>query len=112
MIKIISRRYIDWIRKRKGVKTITAVTGFPGIVVFRDKESSLDKVLCNHEAIHQAQIWDGWVIGHWILYSRFDKKYGYRNNPFEKEAYANQSNLDYLKDRKRNAWREYLLSNG
>lgn len=107
MIKIISKRYIDWVAK--GDKNIKASTCFPGIVVFRDKQSANDKVLCNHESIHQAQLWEGWIVGHWILYRRFERKYGYRRNPFEREAYANQSNLNYLKKRKRNAWKQFIV---
>lgn len=43
----------------------------------------------------------------WVCY-KFDAHKAYRNIGFEKEAYANQMYLDYLKDRKLMAWIEYM----
>ena len=68
-----------------------------------------DKFTVNHEAIHTAQIKELLVLGfyvwyllEWIFksikYRGFHR--GYRNISFEKEAYANDRNLDYLNSRK------------
>ena len=43
----------------------------------------------------------------WFCYG-FNWKKAYRNVAFEKEAYANQMYLDYLKERKLMAWIEYM----
>jgi hypothetical protein len=51
---------------------------------------------------------EGWIVGWWIRYRRFEKKFGQKWNPYEIEAEENESNLDYLKTRKRNAWKQYL----
>lgn len=107
MIKIISKPYTDWVAKMKGMRYINAVTGFPGVVIFSSKETANDPVICNHEAIHGAQLLECWIVGWWIMYKRFEKKYGYKNNPFEREARANAPNLNYLKTRKRNAWKQF-----
>ncbi len=108
MIKIISPWFIKIIRWRLKEPKIVAAAIFPGIVVFFDRQASSNQVLCNHEAIHHAQMWEGWIIGHWIMYAWYDKKHGYRKNPFELEAYANQKDMNYLKTRPRNAWKKYL----
>lgn len=81
-----------------------------GLVFTRSKRLS-DKenwkpVDYNHEAIHTAQ-WKellyilypiAYLLGY--IFAGFD----YKKNVFEKEAYQNQENLDYLKTRKFWAW--------
>jgi len=42
----------------------------------------------------------------WYLIEAIAK--GYRNISFEKEAYANEKDLNYLKNRRAYAWRKYL----
>lgn len=98
MIKIISPWFIRAFRP----KGVNATTFIPFVVVFRTAELSENKEIVNHEAIHTRQMLElGW-IGMWpiILWCKFQGK----QNPFEKEAYAHQKNLDYLKTRKRYAW--------
>lgn len=104
MIIIESRLFCKMI----GVKGIML---WPFIVV-KDKE---DAVLVNHEMIHYYQANERWVIGFYWLYFKFyfknrkefkgDRRlkhyWAYRNIPFEIEAFTNQSNLDYLKFRKK-----------
>ena len=70
-----------------------------------DKENA---VFVNHERIHLRQqlelllflflfgIFWSFVV-RWIQYKNFDL--GYRNISFEREAYANEKDLDYLKRR-------------
>ena len=67
----------------------------------------------NHEAIHWQQYIDCGIIGFLILYYLFyainliryrDGQTAYYMIPFEKEAYDNDNNLDYLLTRRRFAW--------
>lgn len=70
----------------------------------------LTNVEINHERIHTAQmrelLYIGfyiWYLVEWLVlifkYRNWDL--AYRNIRFEKEAYNNQNNLDYLKVRKK-----------
>ena len=72
----------------------------------------------NHESIHTKQIIECCFIFFYILYliewlyrflftkDRFSHN-AYRNISFEKEAYANENNLNYLKNRKHYAmWKK------
>lgn len=67
----------------------------------------------NHETIHFQQQLEMLVIPFYILYILeylikffifFDIKKAYYNISFEQEAFANDTNLDYLKTRKRYNW--------
>lgn len=67
----------------------------------------------NHEKIHTAQMKELWYVGFYLLYFLewlmrlvITPTVAYRNISFEREAYDNQYNYDYLKSRKRFAqWR-------
>jgi hypothetical protein len=70
----------------------------------------------NHETIHIKQQQELWVIpfyflyfGEWIYYLiKYKDRYrAYRNISFEKEAYYNESNLTYLFNRPKMAWKYY-----
>ena len=78
---------------------------FPFIIVSR-KSNSLPQTI-RHEEIHFAQCLELWVIGFYIKYLYYLIKYGYRNNPFEKEAYKNSWPLCYLDTRKKHAYKDY-----
>ena len=67
-----------------------------------------NKFFVNHERIHLRQQLELLIIPffiwyvlefclRWIQYKHFDL--GYRNISFEREAYANEKDLDYLKQR-------------
>ena len=88
-------------------KGYRAITLYPFIFV-RNASDKYDKVLINHERIHLRQQRELLVLFFYIWYfldflfkliryRNWDK--AYRNIIFEREAYANQSNLDYLKVR-------------
>ncbi len=82
----------------------------------RDK-SWIDRYVINHERIHTAQqrellfipFYIFYVI-EWLLrmiqYRNWNK--AYRNISFEREAYTNGHNLNYLKDRKLYSFLKYL----
>ena len=71
---------------------------FP-IIFVADKASKKNLVLINHERIHFRQqlelLFVGFII--WYYIAMFRK--GYRGISFEREAYENQEDLDYLKNR-------------
>lgn len=89
--------------------TIGAITIGP-LVFSRDEMSDITK---NHESIHWQQYIETGIIGFIILYYTFylwnllryrDGELAYYMIPFEKEAYDNDNNLEYLKTRKRYSW--------
>lgn len=70
-----------------------------------------------HENIHMRQQWELLFVGQWLLYILFyildrfkglDHNTAYRNNPFEKEAYANREDSKYLENRRMYSWIKYL----
>ena len=74
----------------------------------------------NHETIHYIQQKELLMIFQWILYIVFyitgliryrNSQEAYYENPFEREAYANDKNLQYLEERKPYAWINYLRDN-
>lgn len=68
----------------------------------------------NHESIHTAQIKEMgyiffyiWYVVEWLI-RLFINSDAYKNISFEREAYINDDNLDYLKTRKRFSWLKYI----
>lgn len=95
---------------------VGAVTIGPFIFVREGCES--DRLL-NHEQIHIRQQYEMLFIGQWLLYGLFwlfgllrygDPNKAYRENPFEREAYANDDDLGYLDNRKAWSWTKHLRS--
>ena len=78
---------------------INGLAIFPFIFVANRNQNNFS-VLINHEKIHFRQqielLFIGFIL--WYYIALFRK--GYRNISFEKEAYDNQENLEYLKTRK------------
>jgi hypothetical protein len=81
---------------------------FP-FIILRNKNDASDKVLMNHERIHLRQELELLVIPFYIFYGlNFLVNYfkyrswskSYYNIVFEREAHANENNLNYLKKRK------------
>ena len=79
--------------------------------------SEMDQLVRNHETIHYHQQLELLIFGQWLLYVFYwlkgliiykDGAVAYRESPFEREAYDNDQNLDYLKNRERFAWRKYI----
>lgn len=71
-----------------------------------------------HETIHFQQQLELLFVLQWILYGLFwliglvryrDGSKAYYESPFEREAYQNDKDEDYLKNRKRYAWVRYIL---
>ena len=75
-----------------------------------------DRVVVNHELIHHRQQLEMLIIPFYLLYTvhylvgllRYrDHDKAYRNIIFEREAYAKELDMDYLKQRKYAAFRVY-----
>lgn len=73
--------------------------------------------LINHERIHTAQMKETLFILFYIIYGLeyliklcyyFDFHKTYKNVSFEREAFSNQTNLDYLQVRKFFRWCTYI----
>ena len=85
-------------------------------VLFVRGNARIDDITLNHEKIHTAQIKELWYIFFYLWYviewliRLFMKGNAYRNISFEREAYANQNDLNYLKRRKRFGFAKYLKS--
>lgn len=94
---------------------LMAFAFWPFIFIRRD---SVTKQVLNHEMIHIDQqkemlvvfaiVW--YVCEYFcksVYYLSFDK--AYKNLSFEREAYENELNLDYLDKRKRYAFLKYVI---
>ncbi len=95
---------------------ISGITLFP-FILLRKKELRYNQILINHEKIHLRQqlelliipfyIW--YLSEYYIRYLKYrDADLAYRNISFENEAYQNDQNLDYLKNRKLWGFIHYL----
>lgn len=99
MILIVSKYLVP-----KGYRGLTV---FP-FVFLKQRESVADTVMLNHEKIHLRQqlellllpffVWYGLEFL-WNFSKEQDAKRAYRAISFEREAYANEKDLHYLKQR-------------
>ena len=107
-IIIVSDRFLE---KISLLMPIAAISLFPFIILKKKHESN--KRLINHESIHFQQALELGVLPFYliyvieylikiIIYKDIDK--AYFNISFEKEAYNNDDNLNYLTNRKRYNW--------
>ena len=93
---------------------VGAITIGPIIFV---RAGSASKTLLNHEKIHIEQGRELYYVGFWALYFyyflrgvvRFGAYEAYKSIPFEREAYGNQANLNYLSRRPKNNWKTYRI---
>ena len=91
-------------------KWVRGITLFP-FIVLSEKLDRNDVVLLNHEKIHIRQQLEMLVLPFFVIYlTEFfigymkyrNSNLAYRNISFEREAYANEKDLNYLK--KRSLW--------
>lgn len=77
-------------------------------VIIRYRMDKENRVLVNHEKIHVRQQLELLIVPFFILYfleylvrllQYKNKNVAYRNISFEREAYGNEDDLDYLKNR-------------
>lgn len=92
---------------------VYAITLYPFII----SKEKLDVTVYNHEKIHLEQQRELWLIGFYLLYVWYwlkarlkglNGRKAYYAIPFEREAYENDKNLSYLKDRKPHAWKDFI----
>ena len=102
---IVSRRAIRFFESFLGMG-INALAFYP--FIFVAPHVKIDEVLLNHERIHLKQQKELLIIPFYIWYLIALKRKGYMGISFEKEAYANELNLNYLKSRKIFGFRKYL----
>lgn len=93
-----------------------AMAIFP-FMLFKDPGQKTDTLLINHEKIHFYQQLELLILPFYILYSinYLVNLYKYKNHSkayfnisFEKEAYANELDMNYLKNRRLYSWFKYL----
>jgi hypothetical protein len=103
-MKIIRNKYIPF----TGYKAINLFG-----ILFVKNNAKIDEVTINHEAIHSAQMKEMlfiffyvWYVIEWLF--RLPKGNAYRSISFEREAYENDSDINYLKNRKRYAFLKYI----
>ena len=107
--------YSDKFLDRVGIlKRIGGITLYPFIVLREHYKGSGTKII-NHESIHIEQQKELLIIPFYILYILewfiklfFYGKKAYYNISFEREAYANEHNEEYLQTRKLYSWLKYL----
>lgn len=80
-----------------GGSKANAIAFYPFIICRDDIEITAE--LINHESIHLKQQLELLIIPFYIWYLIEYYSKGYMNVSFEKEAYTNDNNLKYLKDR-------------
>ena len=82
-------------------------------ILFVRGNARIDDITLNHEKIHTAQIKEMlgiifyiWYLIEWLI--RLPKGNAYRNISFEREAYANDKDPNYLNTRKVFAFLKYM----
>jgi len=90
------------------LKGYIALSFYPFIFIRKEyKKSSNLNVIFNHEKIHFEQQKELYFIFFYIKYIYWWLKFGYKQNPFEKEAYSNEYNLNYIKQRDKYSYKKY-----
>jgi len=78
-------------------------------ILLREKKFADDRAIMNHELIHHRQEIELLIIPFYLLYvvNYFVNRFRYRTHHeayreiiFEREAYSNESDFEYLKERK------------
>ena len=97
-------------------KGFRGMTVFP-FVIIKYRFDSENKVLVNHEKVHIRQQLELLVLPFFLWYfaeyavrllQYRNANLAYRNISFEREAYSNELNLDYLKTRRIFSFLKYL----
>ena len=111
MIHIVSFQlmvFVSWFSGRaKRPFAGFCLLGLP-VAIYRDERAYKTLRIRVHEMIHWQQSLYLGIVPFWILYFIFQAVYTYKNNPFENEAYANDTNPTYIVDRKPFGWINYF----
>lgn len=83
--------------------------------LFYRTDAKIDAATVNHEYIHARQQMEMlvipffvWYLVEWIVRTVFGGGNSYRRISFEREAYENQSNMEYLSTRRFWSWMNYF----
>lgn len=87
-------------------RDIAGITIFPFIFI-KDKKF-MTKEIINHEKIHIRQQIEMLIIPFYLCYAIEGIFKGYYNISFEREAYSNQNDLNYLKTRRMFSFLKYF----
>jgi hypothetical protein len=97
-------------------KGFSGLTVFP-IIFLSDRQAKENPVIIQHEKIHLRQQLELFILPFFIWYvieflyhwfRCFDKNKAYKNISFEREAYSNDNNFTYLKNRGFWEFRNYI----
>lgn len=98
-------------------KNYVGLSLWPFIIV-KENHHKKDEVLINHERIHLKQQQELLIlpfyliyVGEWLLRTLLylNSYRAYQNISFEREAYANEHDRDYLTRRRRFAFMDYIF---
>lgn len=111
---------MNWLVKLLTPKTVIGITLAPFGIYLDDKYIN-NEITINHESIHWKQQFEMlliffylWYLIEWVIKSVAPMsngklpKNGYYDLSFEREAYGNEKNFDYLETRKPFSWWKYL----
>ena len=107
----------SWFVKLFTCNSIIGITLAPfGIYLRDDIYDKQSPQTINHEKIHWYQQLEMliiffyiWYLTEWIIRLFINTKEAYHSISFEREAYANDKNEDYLKTRKPFSWLKYII---
>lgn len=99
------------------IKGFRAINLF-GIIFARKEFGNLDEEIILHEKIHSRQMIEMLIVGFyswyiiewiikWVIYK--DSKVAYNNISFEREAYRNHHNANYLNNRRWYNFINYII---
>ena len=106
------------ISKRIFPERFEGLTLWP-VIILKHDDLKDDEVLVNHERIHLRQQLELFILPFYILYfiewligviKYKDSHQAYRNISFEREAYQNEENLDYLQERSLFSFFKYFFA--
>lgn len=106
---IIRSRYMPPVKRYHAINLLG--------VMFVHPDVEVRPSLVNHERIHTAQMRELLYLPFYLLYllewliRLLMRGNAYRNISFEREAYGNMYNPDYLSRRRRYAWLHFISKN-
>jgi len=104
---IVSDRFLRFLTFFLGGGQLPAAMAFYPFVILNSKVVATQELI-NHERIHLRQQIEMLIIPFYIWYLIEYYRKGYYNVSFEKEAYANDKNFNYLKKRRIFSFIRYL----
>ena len=103
------------VSKHLPFKGYRAMAIFPFLFIREEYKDDITEQVINHESIHFQQQKEMLIIPFYVWYiiefiiKFFIYKSAYKNISFEREAYSNADNLEYLKTRKWYSFFKYII---